>query len=219
MVVGEDQPITRQGVVCVLEEAGFEVVGVAADAPDLIRKTRAHRPDVVITDIQMPPGNTARRRRPPAPHESARTHSSETRTARSACWLLPSSGKRFSPRHIRAASRRTRPRSTPTTPVVGSTGLWLESFRDRVHQGTPSLRERRMSRARELPGPLPGPPRWGPNDARSRGRSHPDDESWRVAVRVGGHNALSGSRANEDAAPPGTARRSAREHTGATTAP
>jgi DNA-binding NarL/FixJ family response regulator len=58
VVVGEDQPITRQGVVSVLEEAGFEVVGVAADAPDLIRKTRAHRPDVVIADIQMPPGNT-----------------------------------------------------------------------------------------------------------------------------------------------------------------
>ena len=38
-----------------LEEAGFEVVGTAADAPDLIRKARAHRPDVVVTDIQMPP--------------------------------------------------------------------------------------------------------------------------------------------------------------------
>ncbi len=58
MVVGEDQPITRQGIVSVLEEARFEVVGVAADAPDLIRKARAHRPDVVIADIQMPPGNT-----------------------------------------------------------------------------------------------------------------------------------------------------------------
>jgi len=58
VVVADDQPITRQGVVSVLEEAGFEVVGVAADAPDLIRKTRAHRPDVVIADIQMPPGNT-----------------------------------------------------------------------------------------------------------------------------------------------------------------
>ena len=58
VVVGEDQPITRQGIVSVLEEAGFEVVGVASDAPDLIRKARAHRPDVVIADIQMPPGNT-----------------------------------------------------------------------------------------------------------------------------------------------------------------
>jgi DNA-binding NarL/FixJ family response regulator len=58
VVVGEDQPLVRKGVVAVLEEAGFEVVGVAADAPDLLRKARAHNPDVVIADIQMPPGNT-----------------------------------------------------------------------------------------------------------------------------------------------------------------
>ena len=58
VVVGEDQPLVLKGVVMVLEEAGFEVAGVAADAPDLIRKTRAHKPDVVIADIQMPPGNT-----------------------------------------------------------------------------------------------------------------------------------------------------------------
>jgi DNA-binding NarL/FixJ family response regulator len=54
--VGEDQPIIREGVVHVLTEAGFEVVAVAGDAEDLVRKTNAHRPDVVITDIQMPPG-------------------------------------------------------------------------------------------------------------------------------------------------------------------
>lgn len=41
-----------------LEEAGFEVVAVAADATDLLRKASAHKPDVVVTDIQMPPGNT-----------------------------------------------------------------------------------------------------------------------------------------------------------------
>jgi len=58
VVVGEDQPLTRKGIVSVLEEAGLEVVGVAADAPDLLRKARAHKPDVVIADIQMPPGNT-----------------------------------------------------------------------------------------------------------------------------------------------------------------
>jgi len=55
IVVGEDQPIVREGIVHVLEEAGFDVVGVAADAEDLVRKARAHRPDVVVTDIQMPP--------------------------------------------------------------------------------------------------------------------------------------------------------------------
>jgi DNA-binding NarL/FixJ family response regulator len=58
VVVGEDHPITRQGVVSVLTESGFEVVGVAADATDLLRKSRAHRPDVVIADIRMPPDNT-----------------------------------------------------------------------------------------------------------------------------------------------------------------
>jgi DNA-binding NarL/FixJ family response regulator len=58
IVVGEDQPIVREGIVRVLEGAGFEVVGVAADAEDLVRKTGAHKPDVVVTDIQMPPGST-----------------------------------------------------------------------------------------------------------------------------------------------------------------
>lgn len=55
IVVGEDQPLTRKGVVAALEDAGFEVVAVAGDAPDLLRKTAAHKPDVVITDIRMPP--------------------------------------------------------------------------------------------------------------------------------------------------------------------
>ena len=57
VVVGEDEPIVRAGVVQVLQDAGFEVVGVAADADDLLRKSLAHKPDVVITDIQMPPGH------------------------------------------------------------------------------------------------------------------------------------------------------------------
>ena len=58
VVVGEDEPLMREGIVRVLEQAGFEVVGVAGDAPDLIRKTNAHKPDVVVTDIQMPPDGT-----------------------------------------------------------------------------------------------------------------------------------------------------------------
>jgi len=58
VVVGEDQPLIRTGIVTVLAEAGFEVVAVAADATDLLRKTAAHKPHAVITDIQMPPDNT-----------------------------------------------------------------------------------------------------------------------------------------------------------------
>jgi DNA-binding NarL/FixJ family response regulator len=58
VVVGEDEPLVREGIVRVLEDAGFDVVGVAGDAPDLLRKANAHKPDVVVTDIQMPPERT-----------------------------------------------------------------------------------------------------------------------------------------------------------------
>ena len=55
VLVGEDQPLMREGVVHVLREARFDVVAVADDAEDLVRKARAHRVDVVVTDIQMSP--------------------------------------------------------------------------------------------------------------------------------------------------------------------
>ena len=58
VVVAEDQALLRQGVVRLLMDAGFEVVAEAADAPDLVRKVGAHKPDVAIVDIQMPPDNT-----------------------------------------------------------------------------------------------------------------------------------------------------------------
>jgi len=58
VLVGEDQPIVREGIVHVLEDSGLEVVGTSADARDLVRKACADRPDVVITDIQMPPDHT-----------------------------------------------------------------------------------------------------------------------------------------------------------------
>jgi len=45
----------REGIVRVLETNGFEVTGTAADARDLVSKARVYRPDVVVTDIQMPP--------------------------------------------------------------------------------------------------------------------------------------------------------------------
>jgi DNA-binding NarL/FixJ family response regulator len=56
--VGEDHPIVREGLIRVLEGDGFEVVAAASDARDVVRKTHAHRPDVVIVDIQMPPDRT-----------------------------------------------------------------------------------------------------------------------------------------------------------------
>ena len=41
-----------------LEEAGFEVVGQAGDAEELLRKVRAHKPDAAIVDVRMPPTHT-----------------------------------------------------------------------------------------------------------------------------------------------------------------
>jgi len=55
VVVGEDQALFREGLVHVLEASGFDVVATAGDAPDLVRKTCAHVPDVAVVDIQMPP--------------------------------------------------------------------------------------------------------------------------------------------------------------------
>jgi len=55
VIVGEDQPFVREGIVRVLDDGGFDVVGTAADARDLVRLADAYRPDVVVADIQMPP--------------------------------------------------------------------------------------------------------------------------------------------------------------------
>jgi DNA-binding NarL/FixJ family response regulator len=58
VVVGEDQPFVREGILRVLTEGGFDVVGTAGDALDLVRMAEAYRPDVVIADIQMPPDHS-----------------------------------------------------------------------------------------------------------------------------------------------------------------
>jgi DNA-binding NarL/FixJ family response regulator len=58
VAIGEDQALLREGIVRLLVDAGFDVVAEAADAPDLVRKVGAHKPDVAIVDVQMPPDNT-----------------------------------------------------------------------------------------------------------------------------------------------------------------
>jgi DNA-binding NarL/FixJ family response regulator len=55
VVVAEDSFLFRAGIVRVLEDAGFAVVGEARDADELLEEARRHRPDVVVTDIRMPP--------------------------------------------------------------------------------------------------------------------------------------------------------------------
>jgi DNA-binding NarL/FixJ family response regulator len=56
VVLGEDDVLMREGIARLLVEGGFEVVAQAGDADELLRKALAHHPDVVVADVQMPPG-------------------------------------------------------------------------------------------------------------------------------------------------------------------
>jgi DNA-binding NarL/FixJ family response regulator len=56
VAIGEDDVLLREGIERVLSDAGFEVVARAGDADDLLRKGLAHRPDLLVADINMPPG-------------------------------------------------------------------------------------------------------------------------------------------------------------------
>ncbi len=58
VVVADDSVLLREGLCRLLEESGFEVVGQAGDAEDLMRKVGAHKPDVAVVDVRMPPDNT-----------------------------------------------------------------------------------------------------------------------------------------------------------------
>jgi DNA-binding NarL/FixJ family response regulator len=58
VVVADDAVILREGLARLLVEAGFEVVGQAADADELLDQIEATAPDVAIVDIRMPPTHT-----------------------------------------------------------------------------------------------------------------------------------------------------------------
>jgi len=57
-VVAEDNMLTRAGIVQVLTAAGFEIVGVAPDARELLVLVATERPDAAIVDVRMPPTYT-----------------------------------------------------------------------------------------------------------------------------------------------------------------
>jgi DNA-binding NarL/FixJ family response regulator len=55
VVIGEDDVLLREGMARLLTEAGFDVVAQTGDAEDFLRRALAHRPDVAVVDVQMPP--------------------------------------------------------------------------------------------------------------------------------------------------------------------
>jgi DNA-binding NarL/FixJ family response regulator len=58
VVIGEDEALLREGLRLVLSGGGFEVAGTAGDAGTLVRQAQELAPDLVITDIRMPPTHT-----------------------------------------------------------------------------------------------------------------------------------------------------------------
>ncbi len=58
VVLAEDSVLLREGLVWVLGSAGFEVVAAVSDAEGLLRAVDDHEPDLVVTDVRMPPTHT-----------------------------------------------------------------------------------------------------------------------------------------------------------------
>ena len=58
VVVADDAVLLREGLVRLLTENGHEVVAVVGDGPSLVQAVVAHRPDVSIVDVRMPPSHT-----------------------------------------------------------------------------------------------------------------------------------------------------------------
>jgi DNA-binding NarL/FixJ family response regulator len=58
VVIAEDSVLLREGIAHLLDEAGYEVVGQASNADELLLKVRSYHPDVAVIDIRMPPTQT-----------------------------------------------------------------------------------------------------------------------------------------------------------------
>ena len=58
VVIADDSVLLREGAARLLADAGIEVVGQAGDGDELLRKVNAHKPDVAIVDIRMPPAHS-----------------------------------------------------------------------------------------------------------------------------------------------------------------
>jgi serine/threonine-protein kinase PknK len=58
VVLAEDDVLVREGLASLLQRSGFEVAGQASDGPQLLALARQAAPDLVVTDIRMPPTHT-----------------------------------------------------------------------------------------------------------------------------------------------------------------
>ncbi|WP_026211693.1 LuxR C-terminal-related transcriptional regulator [Longispora albida] len=58
IVVADDAVLLREGLVRLLTEAGCEVVAAVGDGPSLVGAVVAHKPDVSVVDVRMPPSHS-----------------------------------------------------------------------------------------------------------------------------------------------------------------
>jgi DNA-binding NarL/FixJ family response regulator len=58
VIIADDSVLLREGIARLLETSHFEVVAQAGDGEDLLRKVAAHKPDVAVIDVRMPPTHT-----------------------------------------------------------------------------------------------------------------------------------------------------------------
>jgi DNA-binding NarL/FixJ family response regulator len=58
VVIADDSVLLREGIARLLEESGLDVVAQAGDGEDLLRKVGAHKPDIAVVDVRMPPTHT-----------------------------------------------------------------------------------------------------------------------------------------------------------------
>jgi DNA-binding NarL/FixJ family response regulator len=59
VVLADDDVLLREGLASLLERSGFQVVGQAGNASELIDLVREHRPELVLVDIRMPPSHSS----------------------------------------------------------------------------------------------------------------------------------------------------------------
>jgi DNA-binding NarL/FixJ family response regulator len=58
VVLADDSVLLREGIARLLDDAGFEIIAQVDDAQGLLKQVQSDEPDVVVTDIRMPPTHT-----------------------------------------------------------------------------------------------------------------------------------------------------------------
>lgn len=123
VVIAEDTVLLREGLSRVLSEAGLEVAGTAADAEQLLHLVDVLRPDVVLSDVRMPPTQTTEGLRVSAGNGLERPSSSCRTTWRptpsSISWLMTREALDTCSRNASPTSRSSSMQSAESLERVG----------------------------------------------------------------------------------------------------